>query len=153
MPLPFRPYLANWPVHMRATGKARGRALSKSLALLLLVTAYSALHLVHADTKGLGKINDARCAILTGREELQTSLCLRALTDKGRHPSTYGGAKKNWATTPLSDDVWSLADRLVSICDEAAIARPSDVLKSEAQLYGAHVRNVIDSLPDMVNAT
>jgi len=55
VPLPFRPYLANWPVHMRATGKARGRALSKSLALLLLVTAYSALHLVHAEAVEVGR--------------------------------------------------------------------------------------------------
>ena len=40
---------------MRATGKARGRALSKSLALLLLVTAYSALHLVRAEAVEVGR--------------------------------------------------------------------------------------------------
>lgn len=95
------------------------------------------------------KVADARCYILSARDELQTELCCRVLKPKGKHARTYQEAKKYWNATRTPD--WHLTDRLIAVCDEARFAHPCDVSKREAVLYREHVRRVINSLLNAID--
>ena len=96
---------------------------------------------------------DPSSCIRTSRIDLQSALCRRALKGNGRHPSTYQGARQNWATEGLPEQVWELANRLIAISDEADVADPADVSDYDAELYRTHANHLIRRLPEEVRST